>query len=331
MINVGIIGYGYWGPILLRNFCSIKEFNVKKVCDRNAGKLEKVKQAYPEIITCKDYSEIINDADINLVVIATQPGSHYTLAREALENDKHVLIEKPFVINYEQAEEIRKLLEKSGKIAMIDHPHIFQPDHSKMKAVLFEEKIGKVLHYHSTRADFGLFPTDVNVAWHSLYHDIYIILDLFENEEPTSVKAFGSSHIVPDFDDTAMVQMEFKSGLTADFHVSLIFPNKERKIIITGDKSIVHWDYTAKDKIRVYNKSAEFEAGTGRVDYDITPECEIIEVPNAESIKTELEYLAKCISENEQPKNGVDSGIKIVKILESVDKALKQPGQKVAI
>lgn len=326
-INIGIVGLGYWGPVLFRNFKSHPEISIKKICDHHAENIKKITDVNPEIGSCDNYSELLKDADLDLIVIATPADTHYELAKQALLAGKHVMVEKPFVFRPEEGTELISLAEKKNLILMVDHPHIFQKDHDGIKDIIKNNELGKTIHYHSTRADFGLFPVDTNVVWHSLYHDVYIVLDLFPDLVPESVKAAGSAHIVPGREDSVVVGMKFKEGLTAEFHACLLFPVKERKIIIVGDKKIAYWDYTAKDKIRIYGKSARYSENMKKVEYQIsndppeTPFCE-----NAESLKIEVAYLVDCIKNRKEPKNGGRAAMKVVNILRFIELAMKSPG-----
>lgn len=331
-INIGITGLGYWGPVLFRNFKSHPEINIKKICDHHAENIKKITDANPEVESCDDFQELLEDTDLDLIVIATPADTHYDLAKQALLAGKHVMVEKPFVFRPEEGTELINLAEKKGLILMVDHPHIFQKDHDTIKDIIKNNELGKTIHYHSTRADFGLFPVDTNVVWHSLYHDIYIVLDLFPGLTPEYVKAASSSHIVPGREDSAMVFIKFKEGLTAEFHACLLFPVKERKIIIVGDKKIAYWDYTAKDKIKIYEKSARYSEDAKKVEYQISNvPAETPRLENAESLKTEVDYLVDCIKNRKEPKNGGRAAIKVVNILRFIELAMKSPGTKINI
>ena len=234
MIKAALIGYGYWGPVLLKNMNKNSKIKVVLVCDRNIEKIKKVKDNYKYIKTTNDSQVIIKNPEIDLVVIATQASTHYELTKKALLSNKHVFVEKPFTLDIEQAIELQKLAESRNLKIFVDHPHIFQNDHEKIKEILNKNELGMILNYHSTRADFGLFQKETNVIWHSLYHDIYIIRDLFPNEKIINIDAIASSHILKDVFDVASVSITFKSGITADFYINFLFPEKERKIVISG-------------------------------------------------------------------------------------------------
>jgi predicted dehydrogenase len=329
--NLGLIGFGYWGPILLRNFSSHPQIKVKQVCDRNPHKLQNVSDICGDCEICHNASAVLENPEIDVVAIATQAATHFALAEQALRRDKHVFVEKPLTLDVEQARRLIQLAQERNLILMVDHPHLFQTDHHIVKQIIQGGEIGKVLHYHSTRADFGLFQTDTNVVWHTLYHDIYIILDLFPTYTPFRVNASGFSHIVPGVQDTAVVSIEFRENLSADFVANWLFPQKERKIVIAGDRRLIYWDYTAREKVRLFHKSARLKEQTQRVEYDLKDTVQVRDCEAIESLRVEVSHLVDCLNRGETPLNNGDSALQVMQLLQRIDEALQNTGRGITV
>ena len=324
--KTGLIGYGYWGPILLRAFHNSGRFKVLKVCDHNKAKLSKVSNISQEIEICYDHNDIIKDDRIDVVIIATQARTHYNLVSEALIHNKNVFVEKPFVLNPDEAVSLMRLNREKNLMVMVDHTYLFAQHYKKVKEIVESRRLGKILHFHSTRSDFGLFQKDTNIVWHLLYHDAYLLLDLFKGNKIKSIKASGFSHIIDNIEDTAYASICYENGLSAEILVNMLFPIKERKIIVTGDKKILHWDDTIEDKLKIYSKNAFFNPKSQTIKYNDDIKFEILKVPQIEALKTEIDYFFHCLNENKTPVNNEESAYYVVALLNSVESAMTKKG-----
>lgn len=320
-IKVGLIGFGYWGQILFRNLNQLDAYQVLWVCDRNEDKRAKASEILPNVQTTHQYQDIIN-SNIDLVVISTQAESHFSLVKQALEKDKNVFVEKPFTLNHTEAQELISLNKEKGKIIMVDHTYLFTPAYLKFKSSINEGIVGEVQHFHSTRADYGLFQTDVNIIWHLFYHDAYILFDLFPNAKFDKIKAGGQAHIVPDKIDTLSVHLS-NSSTDFQFVCNMLFPLKERKIIATGSQgSFLFNDLEKENKLSFFGHQATYNHGAPRVQHKKCQEITNIGFNDGESLRNEFIYLSECINDNKQPHNNEIIAAKICQFLEEIEKEL---------
>lgn len=319
--NAGLIGFGYWGPVLLRNFHNSGHFKVLKVCDHNPQKLNKVSDVSAGIEVTQEQNDILNDDSIDLVIVATQAKSHYGLIREALIHDKHVFVEKPFVLSLKEAQDLIGLNRKKRLKIMVDHTYLFSQHYKKFKETARSNKLGRLLHFHSTRSDFGLFQKDASIIWHLLYHDAYMLLDLFPMKIK-EIRSSGYSHIIDKIEDTAYVSIKYENGMSAEILVNMLFPVKERKIALAGDKKIIYWNDCEEDKLRIYNKCAAFDGNTRRVKYNSNIIMEKLKVSGSQPLENEIDYFAYCLQNDIAPLNNEHSACDVVALLDSIEKTL---------
>ncbi|HEY3423785.1 MAG TPA: Gfo/Idh/MocA family oxidoreductase [Negativicutes bacterium] len=335
MLKMGVIGYGYWGPNIVRNFSSIQGASVVTVSDLDQAALSKVKNQYPAMSVSQDYNDIIKSPDIDAVAIITPVSSHYSIAKNALRNGKHVFIEKPFVASSAQAEELIELAEKNNLTIMVDHTFLFSGAVKKIKQLIEEDVLGELYYFDSIRINLGLFQKDVNVVWDLAPHDLSIMQHLI-GKEPVAVAVTGISHFNDDIENVAYITVYFSGNLIAHFNISWISPVKIRTTLIGGHKKMVVWnDLVADEKIRVYDRGIENgnsitreKINTLRTSYRIgdmwSPQ-----VKEVEALKTEAEYFVECIEGNKRPINDGVAGLKIVRMLEASVKSLKMGGEVV--
>ena len=258
MLKAGVIGYGYWGPHIVRNFYGHPEISVVKVCDKDDGRLKVVSQQYPSIAVDTDADSILNDKDIDIVAIVTPVFTHYGLAKRALENGKHIFIEKPFTYNASQAEELIELAERKNLLIMVDHTFLFTGAVRKMKELITDGSLGNLYYYDSVRINLGLFQHDINVIWDLAPHDISIMDYLIDNLKPVSVNAIGADHFGSGLEDVAYLTVKFDNHFIGHFHVNWLSPVKIRKTLVAGDKKMIVWDDLDVDaKIKVYDKGVD--------------------------------------------------------------------------
>jgi len=329
MLNIGVIGYGYWGPNIVRNFFATKGAKVKTVCDVNQSSLDKVQLLYPYIKTTRDEIDIIKAKNIDAVAIITPVSTHYPLAKKALENGKHIFVEKPFTASVKEAEELIKIAEKNDLKIMVDHTFIFTGAVKKIKELMDDHVLGDLNYYDSTRVSLGLFQHDVNVIWDLAPHD-FSIIDYLVPNRPLSISALGADHLKRGQENIAYITMHFEDDLIVHIHVNWLSPVKLRTTLIGGQKKMLVWDdLQADEKIKVYDKGAEITNKEGAyklmVDYR-SGDMYSPHVSHEEALAKELKYFVDCVENNETPINDGGAGLRVVKMLELAEKSLKKKG-----
>ncbi|MBF0522818.1 MAG: Gfo/Idh/MocA family oxidoreductase [Candidatus Omnitrophica bacterium] len=332
MLNVGVIGYGYWGPNIVRNFMALDQTDVGMVCDLNAAVLKKVKSLYPTIEVTQDYKEVLRSAKIDIVAVVTPVSSHYELAKAALESGKHVFIEKPFTATSKQAQDLVELAEKKNLKIMVDHTFIFTGAVRKIKEMIDDGVLGDLYYYDSTRVSLGLFQKDVNVIWDLAPHD-FSIIDYLISHQPESLTAQGVDHVKSGQENIAYITVHYPNNLIVHVNVNWLSPVKVRTTLIGGKKKMLVWDDLQSDeKIKIYDKGVQMDTKEGMyqllVDYR-AGDMYSPRVDHAEALKSELAYFVECIETNETPINDGRAGLRVVKILEKADESLKQKGKLV--
>jgi predicted dehydrogenase len=334
MIKVGIIGYGYWGPNLVRNFFNQKQCIVKKVADSRKERLQLLSNSYPSIEGVFNADEIINDNDIDAVIIATPVFTHFTLAKKALLNGKHVLLEKPMASSVEECNELIDLaLQKNLKL-MVDHTFLYTGAVEKIKDTIDSNGIGKLKYLDSTRINLGLFQPDINVLWDLAPHDLSILRYLHD-EKPTSVNATGVSHTNNDIENIAYMTINYESGFIAHISSSWSSPVKVRKMLIGGDeKMIIFDDVEPTEKIKIYDTNYQVKSDEDKnrilVDYRVG-DIYVPKIKNKEALALVADDFITSIIEDKTPRSSFDIGLDIVKILEASEKSIKNNGIEVKI
>lgn len=334
MINVAIVGFGYWGPNLVRNFSSISGVRVGKVVDLRSERLEIVKSNYPTTEVSTDIDSLWSDNSIDAVVIATPVFTHFPIAKKALLAGKHVLLEKPMTDTVDHAKELIELSLKVGKVLMVDHTFLYTPAVQKMKALIDSGDIGKVKYFDSTRINLGLIQQDVNVLWDLAPHDISI-LDYLVGDVPHSVNATGVSHIHNGVENIAYLTVNYESNILAHFNCSWSSPVKIRMMLVGGDKKmIVFNDMEPTEKIRLYDTnhsvSSDEEKRRVLVDYRVG-DVFIPKLGNAEALGGMAKDFVSAIVNGTTPIASWKSGLNTIKILEASQKSIKSGGAEVKI
>jgi predicted dehydrogenase len=334
MINLGVIGYGYWGPNVARNFNNCGDAKLVTICDLNEKRLKLAKSTFPFIRGSSNPKDLLNSNDIQAVAIVTPVFSHYELAKVALENGKHIFIEKPFTANAKQAEELINLAHKKGLIIMVDHTFLFTGAVRKIKEIIDSQALGSLFFYDSTRVNLGLFQHDINVVWDLAPHD-FSIMNYLLNENPVAISAQGTEHFGTGLEDVAYIAAHFDNGFIAHFHCNWLSPVKIRKTLISGDKKMLVWDDLESDeKIKIYDRGVEFKNGEGidklLVSYR-SGDMYSPRIPNTEALQLEAQYFLECIEKSIEPFNNGEAGLKVVRMLEATDKSIKNGGGKIKI
>ncbi len=330
MIRVGIIGYGYWGPNILRNFSHVEGSRVVSVCDKNPRALEQLIKAYPSIRATLEADELIESVDIDAVAIITPVFTHYELAKKVLLQGKHVLVEKPFTYKVDQAQELIELSEGKNLKIMVDHTFLFTGAVKKIKELIEDGTIGDLLYFDSMRVNLGLFQHDVNVVWDLAPHDLSI-LDYLSQEEPSAVMAAGKSHFDGALEDTAYLTYYYSNNLIAHINVNWLSPVKIRTTLIGGRKKMVVWnDLEPDNKIKIYDKGVEITSKEGVYDLLVSYRSGDMWAPKleqTEALRMEAQHFIDCIIHNRRPISDGHSGLRVVKMLEAANRSLRKNGE----
>ncbi|HEU4717948.1 MAG TPA: Gfo/Idh/MocA family oxidoreductase [Bacteroidia bacterium] len=334
MIRIGVIGYGYWGPNLVRNFSQLNDCVVKTVADTRPGRLEALHKIYPSIAVTADYKTVLSDAEIDAVVIAVPVFLHFPVAKEALEKGKHVLIEKPMTTSVAQAEELIALAEKKRRTLMVDHTFVYTGVVQKIKSVIASGEIGDLNYFDSTRINLGLFQHDINVLWDLAPHDISI-LNFLTGEKPVSVSATGISHTGNGIENIAYLTLHYSNNFIAHFHCSWTSPVKIRKILIGGSrKMIVYDDVEPTEKIKIYDTGYSMRTDEDKhkllVDYR-TGDIYIPKTEQREALLGVAGDFVSAIRENRQTLAGGTAGLEVVRVLEAAGRSLREKGKEITL
>lgn len=331
MIRFGVIGFGYWGPNIVRNLQSVEGASVVAVCDSNATAQRRVKQAYPHVHVTADSNEILTSPDIDAIAVITPVWTHFELAKKALLNGKHVFVEKPFTSTSQQALELIELAERKNLQIMVDHTFLFTGSVKKIHQLMNDGTLGKLYYYDSTRVNLGLFQHDVNVLWDLAPHDLSI-MDYLIGERPEAVVATGESHL-NGLPDVAYMTVYFPDNVIAHISVNWLSPVKLRTTLIGGERKMLVWnDLEADEKIKVYDRGVQMNSREGVYNLLVSYRSGDMWAPKietTEALKAELTYFVACIQSGETPFNNGMAGLRVVRMLEAAEESLKQKGEAV--
>jgi predicted dehydrogenase len=333
MLRIGVIGYGYWGPNIVRNLHGQKSSQVAMVCDKSPAALSRVRQAYPGILTVSDPLEVLRSPEIDAVAVITPVWTHYELAKLALENGKHVFVEKPFTSNSAQAEELIELAARKNLTIMVDHTFLFTGAVRKIRELTESGTLGDLYYYDSLRVNLGLFQHDVSVLWDLAPHDLSI-MDHIIKAEPEAVVATGEKHL-NGVEDVAYLTIYFPRNIIAHINVNWLSPVKIRTTLIGGQKKMVVWnDLVADEKVRVYDKGVQISSGEGIRDLLVSYRSGDMWAPQlqqVEALHVELDYFADCIMNNKIPFNDGHAGLRVVRMLEAAEESIRKRGELVRL
>ncbi len=333
MIGIGVIGYGYWGPNVVRNFASCQRTHVVGVCDKSEISLRRAKQSYPHIRLSSSPEEMISSKDVDAVAVVTPVWTHYGLAKMALLAGKHVFVEKPFASTSAEAEELIEIAQRTNLTIMVDHTFLFTGAVRKIRQLIDEGTLGKLYYYDSTRVNLGLFQHDINVVWDLAPHDLSI-LDYLIGARPEAVVATGETHL-NGFEDVAFITVYFPNNIIAHVNVNWLSPVKVRTTLIGGEKRMLVWnDLEADEKIKIYDKGVLVKNHDGVYQLLVSYRSGDMWAPRVEqteALRAEIEYFIDCINHRTTPFNDGVAGLRIVRMLEAADRSLKQKGKAVAL
>jgi predicted dehydrogenase len=336
MINVGVIGYGYWGPNLVRNFMAAPGSAVARVCDLRDDRLSSLKKIYPGIKTCSDATELINDPEIDAVIIATPVSSHFDLAMSALRAGKHVLVEKPLAARSDQA---RKLVDEAAArnlVLLVDHTFVYTDAVRKIRELIASGQLGDIYYYDAVRVNLGLFQHDVNVIWDLAIHDLSV-MDCVLPAKPVAISATGISHVPGQPENVAYITLFFASAQIAHVHVNWLTPVKVRHTLIGGsEKMILYDDLEPSEKLKVYDKGINITPGRREDVYKLlvsyrSGDMWAPRLDNTEALQTEALHFIDCIENNKQPETDGPAGLRLVNMIEAAETSLRDRGKLVEI
>ncbi len=331
MINVGVIGYGYWGPNLVRNLFEVPETQVVAVSDMRQERLDQVRSRYPSVEVSTDFHQLLNNPKIDAIAIATPVSTHYDLALQALRSGKHVMVEKPMASSSEQAMRLIDEAASRNLVLMVDHTFVYTGAVRKIKEIADSGKLGDILYYDSTRINLGLFQRDVDVIWDLAVHDL-AIMDYILPSTPCAVAATGINHVFGGTENLAYITMFFEENVIAHVNVNWLSPVKVRRTLVGGSKQmVVYDDMEPSEKVKVYDKGITvnptsdslYQALVGYRSGDMfAPQLDV-----SEALKVEIAHFADCIENGTEPITGGDAGLRVVRILESASLSMKQRGK----
>lgn len=335
MINIGVIGYGYWGPNLVRNFQQCELTSVKCVCDMHKSVLERVKVTHPGVDGTVWTEELINRTDIDAVVIATPVSTHFDLALDALKAGKHVFLEKPMTQTVEQSERLVEEAEKRGLILMVDHTFIYTGPVRKIHELVTEGDLGEILYYDSVRINLGLFQHDVDVLWDLAPHDL-AIMQYVVPHKPIAVSATGMSHFSGEPENTAYMTIFFDGNCIGHIHANWMSPVKIRHTLVGGSKQmVVYNDLDPNETIKVYNKGVTINRNRETVHEMLVSyrsgDVHIPQIERIEALAVEVKHFAECIESKTTPLTDGHAGLDVVRILEAATESMSKQGHPVEL
>ncbi len=328
MVKFGVIGYGYWGPNVVRNLDSLEGAKVVAVADKSPTARRRLQKTHSGIRATADASELISSTEIDAIAVVTPVWTHYELAKAALENGKHVFVEKPFTSNTAQAEELINLAARKNLKIMVDHTFLFTGAVKKIRQLVEEGALGKLYYYDSTRVNLGLFQHDVNVIWDLAPHDLSI-MDYLIKEKPEAIVATGQTHL-NGFEDMAFITVYYPNKIIAHVNVNWLSPVKVRTTLIGGEKKMLLWnDLEADEKIKIYDKGVQITSRQGLYDLLVnyrSGDMWAPQIEQGEALRQELTYFVDCIANDHTPFNDGAAGLRVVKMLQAATVSLSKRG-----
>ncbi|MDL1986150.1 MAG: Gfo/Idh/MocA family oxidoreductase [Deltaproteobacteria bacterium] len=336
MARIGVIGCGYWGPNLIRNFVTCPETELVWACDLDEIRLQKVLRPYPSVRQTTDLEEVLKDNGVDAIAIATPVHSHFPIAKACLESGKHVLIEKPLASSVAQGEELVNLAEKNNLRLMCDHTFCYTGAVRKIQEIVKSGVLGDLHYFDSVRVNLGLFQQDVNVVWDLAPHDLSIV-DFVVDEKPVLVSAHGVSHAGNDIENIAYISLSYQNSFIAHFHVNWLSPVKVRKTMIAGSEKMLVWnDLDQAEKIKIYDKGIEVKQSEREqkerllVSYR-SGDMYAPKIDQVEALSLMVKEFADCIQENRSALTDGKAGLRVLRVLDAANRSIKADGANVRI
>lgn len=327
MVNLAVLGIGYWGPNLLRNFSQIDGVTVVAVCDTDTSRLAYICQKHPEPRLIEDYREVLTDPSIQAVVVALPAKLHYRIAMEALQAGKHVFVEKPLALSSEECLQLIHIAEEKDKILMVGHTFEYNAAVNVLKDEIQKGALGEICYINSQRLNLGKIRQDVNVMWNLAPHDVSMILYILQ-QEPLAVSARGVSYIQDGIEDVVFIDLVFENGARAHIHVSWLDPIKVRKMTVVGSKKMAVYDDMAEDKLRIYDEGIDVS------DREVKYRRGGVRVPDIdlrEPLNVECSHFIHCITSHQKPRTDGYDGLRVIQVLEAAQESLRQNGNEIKL
>jgi predicted dehydrogenase len=327
-MKFGVIGYGYWGPNIVRNLASLDGVEVKVIADLSTAARARASKAYPGVKITADAMEVISSPEIDVVAIISPVWTHYELTKAALENGKHVFVEKPFTSTSAQGEELVNIAEQKRLKIMVDHTFLFTGAVRRIGQLITEGALGNLYYYDSTRVNLGLFQHDVNVLWDLAPHDLSI-MDHLIKASPEGVVATGQGHL-NGHEDVAYMTLYFPDKVIAHINVNWLSPVKVRTTLIGGEKRMIVWnDLEADEKVKVYDKGVKIANREGVYELLVSYRSGDMwspQIEQVEALRQELSYFVDCITYDKEPFNSGLAGLRVVRMLEAASESMNRKG-----
>ncbi len=332
-MDFGVIGYGYWGPNIVRNLVNLDGTEVRAIADNNPGAQARARKAYPGVTVTPSAKEVISSPDIDVVAIISPVWTHYELAKAALQHGKHIFVEKPFTSTAAQGEELVNLAQQKNLKIMVDHTFLFTGAVRRIAQLIEEGALGNLYYYDSTRVNLGLFQHDINVLWDLAPHDL-AIMDHLIKASPEAVVATGQGHL-NGHEDVAYMTLYFPDKVIAHINVNWLSPVKVRTTLIGGEKRMIVWnDLEADEKVKVYDKGVKITSREGLYDLLVSYRSGDMWSPQLEQVEAlhqELSYFVECITSGAEPFNNGCAGLRVVRMLEAASESLNKKGALVRV
>ena len=335
MTRVAVVGCGYWGPNLIRNFQQLETCELTMCCDLEPDRLARINSLYPTVRTTTSYQEVLESQDVDAVAIATPARTHHPLGVQALLHGKHLLMEKPLALTSSQCEELISLAATQERVLMVGHTYRFSPSVMKMKELTTSEHLGDIYYMYSHRVNLGRVQKDINALWSIAPHDISIAIYLL-GQSPVEVSARGASYLSEKIEDVVFLSMTFPKGILAHCQVSWVDPSKVRKVTLIGSKRMVVFDDLADEgKVKIYDKGV-IKTGNGPIfgefHYKLhSGDIYSPQIPMGEPLAKECSHFIECIKEGKRPVSDGDSGLQVVRVLEAAQRSLENHGALVEV
>jgi len=327
VVNLAVLGIGYWGPNLLRNFSQLDGVTVAAVCDTDTSRLAYIHQKYPGPRLIEDYREVLADSNIQAVAVVLPAKLHYEIAKDALQAGKHVFVEKPLALSSEECLQLIHVAEENDKVLMVGHTFEYNAAVNVLKGEIKNGILGEVYYIDSQRLNLGKIRQDVNVMWNLAPHDVSMILYVLQ-QEPLAVSARGVSYLQEGIEDVVFMDLVFESGVHAHIHVSWMDPVKVRRMTVVGKKRMVVYDDMEEDKIALYDEGIDktdmgFSYRRGSA---LFPEVNFLEPLNVECA-----HFVQCIADHQRPRTDGYDGLRVVRVLEAAQRSLRQNGKEIKL
>ena len=330
-VRVGVVGLGYWGPNLARNFDRLPGAELAWICDASREALERWGREFPGARQASDVAELLADDALDAVVVATPVPTHADLARRALEAGKHCFVEKPMAQSVADAEQVVAAAEESGKVLLVGHLLEYHPGVEKLKEIAGAGELGEIHYIYGNRLNLGKLRADENALWSLGAHDVSVVLRLVD-EEPSEVSAFGESYMREGIEDVVFCFLRFPSGVAAHLHLSWLDPHKERRFTVVGSKRMATFDdMSLERKIEIYDKGFDQDFSSYGEYIARSGDIHSPRISNEEPLRIECSHFVECVAEGREPRSGPASGLRVVRVLEELQRSLAETSRAAAV